>query len=207
MPFFSIPHIEDCQKRIRAYLGGICIIDTNKAKLVWDHPYYPTYYFLEEDLPHFYLERATSAPQFAVYNIIAGDKPTHALTHYHQTELAGLFTINFSAMDAWFEEDEEIFVHPKDPYKRIDILRSSNHIRVEVEGTEVANTRTPYLLFETGLPVRYYIPKLDCRLDLLVPSDHKTQCPYKVSLYYLALSRSGNPGSPGKSKLLRCSSL
>ncbi len=83
----------------------------------WVHPYYPTYYFPEEDLPHIYLEEATSTPQLAIYNLLAANKPTHALTRHYETELAGLFTIKFSVMDAWFEEDEEIFVHPKDPYK------------------------------------------------------------------------------------------
>ncbi|KAF9450057.1 DUF427-domain-containing protein [Macrolepiota fuliginosa MF-IS2] len=182
--FFSIPHLEDCQKRIRAYVGGACIIDTNKAKLVWEHPYYPSYFFSEDILPYFYLELVDTTPQLAVYHVTAGNKATHALTRYYQSELAGLFTIKFSAMDSWFEEDEQIFVHPKDPYKRVDILRSSRHVRVEVAGTEVANTRMPYLLFETGLPVRYYFPKTDCRLDLLEASDHKSQCPYKGEASY-----------------------
>lgn len=83
----------------------------------WEHPLYPTYFFPEEDLPHFYLSAVESSSQATVYNINAGDKAIRALTRYHQSDLAGLFTIKFSAMDAWFEEDEQIFVHPKDPYK------------------------------------------------------------------------------------------
>ncbi|KXN86070.1 hypothetical protein AN958_10546 [Leucoagaricus sp. SymC.cos] len=191
MPFpFSLPHIEDCEKRIRAYKGGACLIDTYRAKLVWEHPRYPTYFFPDEDLPHFYLQLAESTPELAVYNITAGDEAAGALTRYYQTELAGLFTVRFSAMDSWFEENEEIFVHPKDPYKRIDVLRSSKHIRIEVDGTEVANTQAPYLLFETGLPIRYYVSKTDCRLDFLEPSGNWTQCPYKgeAQSYHIHLS-------------------
>jgi uncharacterized protein (DUF427 family) len=74
-------------------------------------------------------------------------------------------------MDAWFEEDEEVFTHPRDPYTRVDILASSRHVRVEVGGVTVAESASPRLLFETGLPVRYYLPKTHVRLDLLVRSD------------------------------------
>jgi len=91
--------------------------------------------------------------------------------------------INWSAMDGWFEEDEEIFDHPKDPYKRVDVLQSSRHVRVEVNGVIVADTHKPRLLFETGLRVRTYIPKTDCRMDLLRPTELKTTCPYKVSSF------------------------
>ena len=62
-------------------------------------------------------------------------------------------------MDAWFEEDEEVFTHPRDPYTRVDILPSSRHVRVEVDGVTVAESTSPRLLFETGLPARYYLPK------------------------------------------------
>jgi RNase P/RNase MRP subunit p29 len=110
-------------------------------------------------------------------------------------------------MDAWFVEDEEIFIHPKDPYKvryddticqmvsphlwflngitkrRVDILQSSRHVRVELNGVILAETHSPRLLFETGLRVRTYIPKTDCKMELWVPSNTKTGCPYKVSSY------------------------
>ena len=62
----------------------------------------------------------------------------------------------------------------------MDVLQSSRHIRVLVDGVEVANTTKPRLLFETSLPVRTYIPKTDVRMDLLAPTDLTTACPYKV---------------------------
>jgi hypothetical protein len=74
-------------------------------------------------------------------------------------------------MDAWFEEDEQVFVHPRDPYTRVDTLHSSRHVRVEIDGVTMGETRRPMLLFEIGLPTRYYIPKLDVRMDLLEPSE------------------------------------
>jgi uncharacterized protein (DUF427 family) len=82
-------------------------------------------------------------------------------------------------MDAWFEEDEEVFTHPHDPYTRVDILPSSKHVRVEVDGVTIAESTSPRLLFETGLPVRYYLSKTHVRLDLLIPTDTVSHCPYK----------------------------
>ena len=93
----------------------------------------------------------------------------------------------WNAVDAWYEEDEEVFVHPRDPYSRVDTVHSSRHVRVDVDGKTVAETKRPVLLFETGLPTRYYIPKLDVRMDLLEPTDTVTHCPYKGDAGYYTL--------------------
>lgn len=90
-------------------------------------------------------------------------------------------------MDAWFEEDEEVFTHPRDPYTRADILPSSRHVRIEVDGVTVAESSKPTLLFETGLPARYYLPKTQVRMDLLTPTDRSTHCPYKGSAKYWSI--------------------
>jgi uncharacterized protein (DUF427 family) len=87
-------------------------------------------------------------------------------------------------MDAWFEEDEEVYVHPRDPYTRVDILPSSRHVEVVVNGVKVADSHQPRLLFETGLPTRYYLPLVDVRLDLLHPSSSTSRCPYKGTASY-----------------------
>jgi uncharacterized protein (DUF427 family) len=90
-------------------------------------------------------------------------------------------------MDRWLEEDDEVWVHPRDPYHRVDVLNSSRHVQVKIGGEIVADTRRPRLLFETGLPTRYYFPKVDVRLDLLADSDTASRCPYKgVASYYSA---------------------
>ena len=94
-------------------------------------------------------------------------------------------------MGAWYEEDEEIFVHPRDPYKRVDVLASSRHVRVVVAGETVADTRNLCILFETLLPTRYYIPHEDVRMDLLVPSDKRTRCPYKGKAVYWSVKANG----------------
>jgi uncharacterized protein (DUF427 family) len=94
-------------------------------------------------------------------------------------------------MDAWFEEDEEVYVHPRDPHTRVDILPSSRHVEVVVNGVTVADSHQPRLLFETGLPTRYYLPLVDVRLDLLHPSDTTTRCPYKGTAGYWSVEAGG----------------
>jgi uncharacterized protein (DUF427 family) len=82
-------------------------------------------------------------------------------------------------MHAWFEENVEVFVHPRSPEVRIDALASSRHIRVSVDGVVVADSTHATVLFETGLPARFYLPKSDVRMDLLTPTGTTTACPYK----------------------------
>jgi len=95
-------------------------------------------------------------------------------------------------MDSWFEEDEEVFVHAKDPYKRLDALRSSRHIKILLEGEIIAESTKPILLFETGLPTRYYIPKTDVHNEFLLPSALTTHCPYKGEAHYYSVTVFGN---------------
>jgi uncharacterized protein (DUF427 family) len=90
-------------------------------------------------------------------------------------------------MDAWFEEDEKVFSHPKNPYHRIDVLHSSKHVQVKADGQVVADSRQPRLLIETQLPVRYYLPRVDVRMDLLEPSKTETWCAYKGKATYWSI--------------------
>lgn len=96
-------------------------------------------------------------------------------------------------MDHWYEEDEEIFVHPRDPYDRVDAVRSSRHVQVAISGLVVAETRSPVLVFETGLPVRFYVPRVDVDLGLLEPTSHHTRCPYKGIADYWSFTGGSGP--------------
>src|SRR5262249_30552546 len=103
-------------------------------------------------------------------------------------DLSGYRAFYWNAIDHWYEEDEEVFVHARDPFKRIDALRSSRHVRVEVDGVVLADTHRPTLLFETGIDTRYYIPREDLARELLRPSAKETACPYKGrASYYSAV--------------------
>jgi len=165
--------------------SGQYIVDTRKAKLVWEHPYYPAYYFHLADVPERFLQNARPGDKSTTYDlVVAGRTAEGAVTVHTDGDLKGLVKIIFDKVDAWLEEDEEIHIHPKDPYKRIDIRQSSRHVRIEVDGVELANTTKPRLLYETGLPVRTYIPKGDVRLELLSNSSSTTGCPYKGTANY-----------------------
>lgn len=184
--------IERSAKRVRARLGGQVVVDSVNTALVWEHPHYPTYYFpLADVAAQLTADGATHSRQrgdAVTYTVIAGSRraPAAALRHRDSAieELQGLVRLDWAAMDAWFEEDEEVFVHARDPYKRVDILPSSRHVRVEIGGVMLADSRSPRLLFETTLPVRYYLPQPHIRMDLLEHSATASECAYKGTAHY-----------------------
>ncbi|KDN16875.1 hypothetical protein DV20_37860 [Amycolatopsis rifamycinica] len=175
-------------KRVRVFLGGQLVADTVHPLLVWEVPYYPTYYLPRADVVNGVLTpsgRTAHSPSRgeAVLSTIkgAGAEAVDGALEYPDSpieELRGHVRFEFAAFD-WFEEDEQIFTHPRDPGVRVDILPSSRHVRIEVDGVTVADSVRPHLLFETGLPTRYYLPRVDVRMDLLSRTDVVTHCPYK----------------------------
>lgn len=186
-------------KRVRVLLGGLIIADSRRATLLRREDRPPVYYFPPHDVRQECLKRNGKTAQLTDYGeatcftvsangierpggACSLDAPVPGLE-----DLAGYITFDWNAMDAWFEEDEEIFVHPRDPRKRIDISPSSAHVRVHLNGETIAESHRPTLLFETGLATRYYLPRLDLRQELLVPSDHITYCPYKGEANYYSL--------------------
>jgi uncharacterized protein (DUF427 family) len=181
--------IERGQKRVRAYLGGELVADTIRPVLVWEGPHYPTYYFPASDVRAELLEQehelahSPSRGDGRVFTVAAGgERASGAALRYEDSpieELRELIRLEWGAMDSWFEEDEEVFTHPRDPYTRIDILASSRHLRVALDGVTIAESPSPRLLFETGLPIRYYMPKTHVRMELLEPTERVTHCPYK----------------------------
>jgi uncharacterized protein (DUF427 family) len=93
--------------------------------------------------------------------------------------LNGTVHIEWGALDAWYEEDEQVFVHPRNPYVRVDAVRSTRQIRIELDGVVLAESRSPVLLFETGLPTRYYLDPTEVDFEHLRPSSSVTESPYK----------------------------
>jgi uncharacterized protein (DUF427 family) len=166
---------ETGQKRVRAYLGGELVVDTRTPTLVWEWPYYPTYHLPEDDV----LATLTDGTEG---RLDVTTKTTTRQDAARRTEHGIRF--DWAALDEWFEEDEPVYVHPRDPYKRVDILGSSRHVHIEVDGTTLVDSHQPRILFETSLPPRYYVPLTDVRLDLLTPSDTISHCPYKGTATY-----------------------
>jgi uncharacterized protein (DUF427 family) len=181
--------VEPGSKRVRAYLGGELVADTMRPALVWEGPHYPVYYFPLKDVRSELLSKdggvahSPSRGDGRTFTVRAGGKeaPGAALRYEDSPipELGEAIRLDWDAMDAWFEEDEEVFTHARDPYTRIDILPSSRHIRIEVDGVTVAESTSAHLLFETGLRTRYYLPKTHVRMDLLVATETASHCPYK----------------------------
>jgi uncharacterized protein (DUF427 family) len=185
---------EESAKRVRAYLGGEVVADTIRPRLVWEVPYYPAYYLPIEDVrtdllvPSATVTHSTSRGDARHYTVKAGDRTaTDAAWRSVDSpvvELRELIRLDWAAIDGWFEEDEEVDTHPRDPHTRVDILASSRRVRVEVEGVVLAESTGARVLFETGLPPRWYLPKTDLRMDLLVPTDTTSHCPYKGQAQY-----------------------
>jgi uncharacterized protein (DUF427 family) len=193
--------LEHGAKRIRAYLGGELVADSTRPLLVWEKPYYPTYYFPLDDArtellsPDGNVVHSPSRGDGQSFTIRAGGKEAvGAALRYEQSpfeELRNAVRLDWHALDAWFEEDEQVFTHPRDPYTRVDILASSRHVRVDLDGVTIADTHKPTLLFETGLPTRYYLPRPHVRMDMLEPSGTVSGCPYKGDAEYWSLRAGG----------------
>jgi uncharacterized protein (DUF427 family) len=197
----GLVRIERGQKRIRAYFGRELVLDTSRPLLVWEVPYYPAYYIPLEDVGAELVrtsrvERSPSRGSATYFDVkTTGGVAENAAWQYPDSpieELRGVVRFDWNAMDEWFEEDEPVYVHPRDPYTRVDILASSRHVEIIVNGVKVADSHQPRILFETGLPPRYYLPATDVRMDLLRPSTTETHCPYKGAASYWSLELNGD---------------
>lgn len=187
---------ESCCKRIRVEFNGEIIADTTCALYLFEPPIPPVYYIPLDDVRGEFLHRTEHSTHCpfkgdAIYwSVKVGDRVAeNAVWSYPDPidkvpELAGHAAFYWDRMDRWLEEDEEVFVHARDPRVRIDALPSSRHVQVSLDGIMLADTRRAVFLFETGLPTRYYIPAEDVNLGLLEPSERETQCPYKGSALY-----------------------
>jgi uncharacterized protein (DUF427 family) len=181
-------------------LGGEFVADTTTPLLVWEVPYYPTYYFPESDVRMDLLVEAgetVKSPSRGIatqYVVKAGAREGVAYGYAEPKvpELTGHIAFLWRSLDHWFEEDEEVFVHARDPYTRIDIVASSRPVRVVVDGVPVAESTSAHFLFETGLPVRYYLPKTDVDMSALTPTEQATACPYKGTARYWDVTVNGH---------------
>ena len=193
--------VEPTQKRIRTQVGGVVIADSTDVLMVWEVPYFPTYYFPSPDVRLDLLsdsgeiKRSPSRGTTALHDINVGDRTVpHAARVWTESkveQVAGYVSFHWGSMDAWFEEEAEVYVHARDPHTRIDILQSSRNIRVEIDGVTIADTDQPWILFETGLPARYYIPKTDVHFQHLVSTETATACPYKGTARYWSITVNG----------------
>lgn len=175
-------------RRIRGLLGGAYVFDTARATYVWEFPPYPQYYIPLADVDADLLveeERTKRTPRgtaaFRGLQVGTVSRPGAVQVYGDDAPEPIRQTARFhwAALDAWFEEDERVFVHPRNPYARVDAVRSSRTVRVELDGVVLAEANSSVMVFETGLPPRYYLDRTALRLEHLAESDTVTSCPYK----------------------------
>jgi uncharacterized protein (DUF427 family) len=205
---------EPTEKRVRAVLGDYSIADSTRTVLVWEpRRVLPNYAFPAEDVvaplrPADPAEpdpaRPADAPilhggfPFEVHtaageDVAVGDRERAGFL-LRDPDLSGYVVLDFHAFDAWYEEDEPIVGHPREPFHRVDIRRSSRHVRIELDGELLAESNRPHLVFETSLPIRFYIPREDVRVPMRA-TDKRTICAYKGRASYWELETAGGPRS------------
>jgi uncharacterized protein (DUF427 family) len=192
------PVIERTGRWVRTELNDEFVADSKRVLLMRESSRRLGYWFPEDDVRTEFLEPGHSGSDGRqYYDIHVWDRHVESAAWSYpdpdpdMSGIKGHITFHWNKMDHWYEEEEEVFVHPRDPYHRIDTLPSSRQVRIEIEGIAVAESSRPYLLFETGLPTRYYIPLDDIQMNLLTPSEAKTVCPYKGVASYWSLESDG----------------
>lgn len=208
---------EPTEKRIRGMLAGQTVVDSRRAALVWEPKrVVPSYCIPLEDIAAD-LEMSDDQSGEAGAGLTAprlGNRPVYdpsvpffvhtasgksldirahgaerraAAFRLHDEALSGHILLDFQAFDAWYEEDEPNLGHPRDPFHRIEIVHSSRHVLVERDGEPVAESADPYLLFESMLPVRYYVRPQDVVAGVLRPSETTSLCAYKGRASYWSM--------------------
>ncbi len=199
----SAVYLEPTAKRIRVQVGSETIADSRRTMVLHEAGHQPIYYFPREDVRDDVLrpsDRHTRCPkkgEASYFTIVAGGETVDAGAWYYPEPivsapegLTGLVAFYFNRMGRWLEEGEEIAGHPRDPYHRIDVRACDRHVRVLLDGELLAETSRAMALFETGLPVRWYLPREDVAATL-EPSDTVSYCPYKGSASYFSVRRAG----------------
>ncbi len=184
----AVNHTAPVPRRVRAIFDGEVLVDTLRAIYLWEHPYYPRFYVPDADVDLSLIGAVTGSEDTAqgrvdVADLGHGDRiAVGAARHVVSSAVDGLadtWRFDWASVDAWFEEDEQVFVHPRSPYVRVDALRSHRHVQIEKDGVVLADSTGPVAVFETGLPTRWYLDRTDVRWDHLEPSATRSECPYK----------------------------
>ena len=149
----GVAYVEPWPRRVRGVVGDRTVIDTERALLVHRPDHAPAWLFPADDV--------------------------HGIAGEPEPDVPGYVSVDWRLVDEWYEEDERALGHPRNPYHRVDILRSTRHLRVEVGGEVLVDTTDTVALFETSLAGKLYVARDKVRMDLLAPSTTTTYCPYK----------------------------
>lgn len=161
-------YFEDSPRRVRVVFNGQTIADSRRVKLLHETGRTPIYYFPDGDVRKDLLRpsgQTNRTPHKGLehrWSISVGERTAEAAAWtYVEPPGSAAFLVEYYAfewdsMDAWYEECDQVFVHARDPYHRVDVRDSSRHVRIVIDDELMAETRRPKLLFETGLPTRFY---------------------------------------------------
>jgi uncharacterized protein (DUF427 family) len=189
-------------KRIRVYFGGVAVADSTRAYLLRDRSV-PVYYFPESDVkkdlfvPSQLVRNAPLVGDASYSSIKVGDRVAQDAVWTYRNPIAGAEFLKgyvgfeWGKMDMWFEDKDQVFVHARDPFLRIDTVHTDRHIKVVLNGVTVGESDNAVMLLEPGQPIRYYMPVADTKLDFLRPSDTTSRCPYKGLANYYSMEVGG----------------
>ena len=190
-PAQGLIYFEDAPRRMRGLFAGEVVVDSRHAKLLHEHGHLPVHYFPESEVRMDLLEptdHSTRCPwkgDASYWSVRVAERVSENAAWAYPAPLpeapplARYVAFYWTKLDEWLEEDEPAIVHARDPYHRVDALASSRHVKVTLNGEVLAETHRPIVIYETGLPPRWYIPPEDARSDVLVPSERHTGCAYK----------------------------
>ena len=191
-------------KRLRVKVGELFVADTIDGQVMYESDHLPVYYFPMKDVRQDFLMVSSTKTESPFKGTATHYSLNTGLTlvedagwRYLQPAagcppVADYIAFYWNKINHWYEEDEEVFVHARDPYRRVDCLPSSRRIKILLDGEIVAESSSATFLFETGMPTRYYLPISDVRLDLLTPSQYISRCPYKGIASYYHMTVNGN---------------
>jgi uncharacterized protein (DUF427 family) len=190
----AVEHVEPTPRRIRVRLGSRLVADSSRALLMvrFGPKGLPTYFLPREDVaPGALVDESCGSDGESTWTVCAGpDRALGAAWTDPHPELTGHVTFSWRQLE-WYEEDEQVGVHARSPYGRVDTLRSSREVEIRVGSETVARSTRPLLLFETYLPTRYYLPFADVRSEFLEASGTVSECPYKGRARYWSVRAGG----------------
>jgi len=178
--------VEPSGRWVRGYVGATPVVDSKHVIVVYGARRLATYFFPTSDVRMDLLAPSSveNGEQRWTLSVDGRTVEDIAWSYPDNDQLREYIAFEWRKIERWYEEDDEVFVHPRDPYHRVDVMNSSRNVKVVLDGQVVAETDHPRLLFETGIRTRYYIPKVDVRMDLLEPTEKSTACPYKGNAVY-----------------------
>jgi uncharacterized protein (DUF427 family) len=159
IPSEGIQYLEAFPRRIRAFLGGEVVVDSINVQMLHEQHRLPAWCFPLEDV--------------RLHVLKDGAWP------YEEGLAKGLVGIRWDVVDRWLEEEEEVIVHPRDPYHRLELRDTSRHVEVALDGKRLAESSAPLALFETSLPARWYFAREEVAVELAPNPDARTGCAYK----------------------------